>query len=158
MKPNNFIVDNNKSDVNKMEIKFKQIWSMPRQNKSQLMSMRWQNRNGQELISCTSNVQNYNWIQDVTGRRLANSGAMTRTSVCIRTEQTHAQVANTLSARHEIHLSRNPKIHYLVYKRLLPEPATKQVCPVHTLTRISLRSILISSSHVCSGVQMVSFL
>jgi hypothetical protein len=162
MKPNNLNVDNNMSDINKIEMKCKQIWSLPMQNKSQHMPIRWQNRTERDLIPRRTNAQNCIWIQDDTGRRLANSGARIRTSksasTCICREQTPVREANTSSARQESDLSRNPKIHYLVHKRLLLEPVIKQVCPVHTLTRISLRSILISPPHICPGVQMVSFL
>jgi hypothetical protein len=60
------------------------------------------------------------------------------------------KLINTHSASQEIpHFLWNQKVHNCVYKNLPPDPILSYMTAVHILQSISLRSILILSSHVC---------
>jgi hypothetical protein len=64
-------------------------------------------------------------------------------------EQNPCWEANSRSGRPKIHCHLwNPKAHYLLNKRLPLVPIQSQMNAVHTLTSISLRSILVLSSHL----------
>ena len=73
-------------------------------------------------------------------------------------EQSVSWEANTSSATQEIpRIVWNQKVHYRIHKSLPLAPILSQIDPAHAPHPTFVRSILILSSHLLPGFQVVSF-